>query len=89
MTTTYEVNEYGIVFRIETWEDGSQIKSIIGMYVSARDVIDGVDIVRFELDQFVVKEFIDFIEGDDEEQTQFKTLVASRTEYWQTEGSAT
>lgn len=87
MNTVYEIRG-NLVYKIETWDDGGRIESIVGNTVQANPVDGGSNIEVFEVDHYDIKEFVSFVEDDDEEKTQFNALVASRIEYWQTEGSA-
>jgi hypothetical protein len=85
-------NEYiveGImVFEVKSWDDGSSIRTYIGLVVGYDLVEGGANIKKFENEEYVIKEFVPHVEDDDENKTAFFQLLQERYDFWKSQGSA-
>jgi hypothetical protein len=87
MYTTEYLIEDEYVYLLEKWKEESFIKTLHGMRVRSIPNGEEESIERFEVDQYVLKEHIPYIQGDDEERTQFNELLSARIAFWKSEGS--
>ncbi len=71
-----------IVIRVREYPDGGEVRDVVGNRLMSVPTESGVIIQRFEVDQYVDKETLTYLEDDDEEHTQFYALVQDRIAYW-------